>query len=230
MTAAEALARIRALCRPASVAHIGGFRPPKNKETSWFGGNFLGLPREEWPQGTSAPLIPLLQLRIDELPYCPSALERVQLLTVFYDTERLSTPVDNGDGWLIRTYPDITVLEPLPMPDPGPDWPRIFPIRWEFVSEDAPNWESSWELDSEAMQVINAREDGIDNHGDLPRCFSTKVGGWPTYIQGKPHISDHNFVLQIASEEKPLWNLCDSGTIYIYCLPEGIWQMHLDFF
>lgn len=230
MTAAEALTRIRAFCRPASVVQIGGFRPPENLDTSWFGGNFLGLPGESWPQGQSAPMVPLLQVRIDELPYCPLALEGIQLFTVFYDTETLSTPVDNGDGWLIRTYPDIAALKPLSAPAPGPDWPRVFPIKWTVIPEDAPEWETSWSLDQEAMDIINAQEDGTDDHGDLPRYYRTKVGGWPTYIQGAPNLPGKDFVLQIASEEKPQWNLWDSGTIYIYCSPEGKWQMHLDFF
>lgn len=230
MTAAEALTRIRAFCRPASVAQIGGFRPPEYLDTSWFGGNFLGLPGENWPQGQSTPMIPLLQVRINELPYCPPALVGIQLLTVFYDTETLSTPVDNGDGWLIRAYSDIAALEPLSAPAPGPDWPRVFPIRWTLIAEDNPGWETSWELDPAALQVINASENASQRHSDLPRCYTTKVGGWPTYIQGAPDLPGKDFVLQIASEEKPQWSLWDSGTIYIYRSPEGKWQMHLDFF
>ncbi|MGC4044693.1 MAG: DUF1963 domain-containing protein [Armatimonas sp.] len=230
MTAAEALDRIRSFCRPASVAQIGGFRPPENKDTSWFGSNFLGLPGEEWPQGQSAPMNPLLQVRVDELPYCPLPLKDSQLVTVFYDSETVSTPVNNGDGWLIRTYPDIAALKPLTAPPVGSDWPRLFPIKWALVPDDAPEWETSWSLDQEAMDIINAQDSGIDDYGDLPRCYRTKVGGWPTYIQGAPNLDSSDFVLQIASEEKPWWNLVDGGAIYIYCSPQGQWQMHLDFF
>jgi hypothetical protein len=230
MTAEEALARIRAFSRPASVAQIGGFRPPEDLFTSWFGGNFLGLPGENWPEGKSGPMIPLLQIRIDELPYCPLHLSHFQLVNIYFDEETIRTTANKKDGCLVRTYSTLGHLKPLQMPTPGNHWPKIFPIRWTFSPEDCPGWEDSWKLDEQAMEIINGSDDSSDAHGDLPCCFSTKVGGWPTYIQGAPNIDSCDFVIQIDSEEKPRWMLVDNGNIYLYCSEEGDWQMHLDFY
>jgi Domain of unknown function (DUF1963) len=230
MTIEQALERVLALSRPASVAQIGGFRPPTTVFTSWFGGNFLGLPEETWPESQSGPMIPLLQIRTDELPYCPHCLQEFQLLTIFYDGITLKTPVENGDGWLLRAYSDISVLKLLLGPQPGEYWPKVFPIHWTLAEQDAPGWEDSWGFDEAAMHVLNASNAASDAHGDLPRCYSTKIGGWPTYIQGAPDIDGAEFVLQIDSEEKPQWMLADNGNIYVYRSSEGVFRMHLDFY
>jgi hypothetical protein len=44
--------------RPASVAQIGGFRPPQSLLTSWFGGHFFGAQSEVWPTFGNAPMLP----------------------------------------------------------------------------------------------------------------------------------------------------------------------------
>jgi hypothetical protein len=230
MTVEQALTQIRAFSRSASVALIGGFRPPDHVSTSWFGGNFLGLPEETWPESPFGPMVPLLQVRIDELPYCPPSLREFQLLTIFYDGITLITPVENGNGWLLRAYSDISCLKPLLSPATGQSWPKVFPIRWILAEQDAPGWEDSWGLDESGMHVLNASNDASDAHGDLPRCYSTKIGGWPTYIQGAPDIDGAEFVLQIDSEEKPQWMLADNGNIYVYRSSEGVFLMHLDFY
>lgn len=230
MTCDEALTCLHGFSRPASVAQIGGFRPPEQAITSWFGGSFLGLPEEPWPVGAVLPMVPLLQVRTDELPYCPPALDGVALLTIFWEPDRITRPLIQGDSWQIRSYPRLEGLRPLPMPTPGTRWPKPFPIQWTLAEEDAPAWEDSWRLAPDAMTIINDDDDGIDIHGDLPRHFGTKVGGWPTYIQGAPQLDGRDFVLQIASEEKPSWMLVDNGKMYLFRTTEGTWKLHLDFY
>lgn len=228
MTTDEALLRIQSHVRPVSVAQIGGFRPTENPLTSWFGGNFVGLLGEQWPMGATEPMVPLIQVRTDELPYCPPQLAGIALLNVFWEYGKVFTPLDNGDGWIIRTYQTLEGLFPLPMPDSKKRWPKTLTIHWSLEPEDNPGWENAWICNSEAMEVINADEDATSEFEDLPRSYRTKVGGWPTFIQGAK-LSGQDFVLQIASEEKPNWMLVDNGIIYIFCTPEGHWQMHLDF-
>ena len=57
--------------RKASLAQLGGFRPPDTPYTAWFGGNFIGYASDEWPTTPHGPMLPLLQVIIAELPYCP---------------------------------------------------------------------------------------------------------------------------------------------------------------
>lgn len=230
MTTDEALARIQALARPASVAEIGGFRPPDTPLTSWFGGNFVGLPGEEWPMGANELMVPLLQGRTDELPQVPEALEGIALFCVFYDISQRRRPLDSGDGWQIRTYNSLEGLEPLAAPTPGTRWPKTLPIRWQLATDDTPDWEDGWDLDAEAMTVINADDDGIELYGELPQYFTTKVGGWPSYIQSSLGWPPQEFVMQIASEQKPHWMLLDNGRLYLFRNPAGLWRLHLDFY
>src|SRR5688500_15808023 len=92
--------------RKASVAQIGGFRPPETSLTSWFGGHFVGAPDEAWPLNDGEPMLPLLQARTDELPYVPEQLKGVALFNVFCGPRKLpiDLPAATGNGWLIRCY------------------------------------------------------------------------------------------------------------------------------
>src|SRR5438046_2005793 len=65
---ANAFAAIDKMLRPASIARIGGFRPPLTPITSWFGGNFLAYPDDRWPDCGDGPMLPLLQVLVEELP------------------------------------------------------------------------------------------------------------------------------------------------------------------
>ncbi len=109
----QTFAAVDRLLRPASIAQVGGFRPPPALVTSWFGGQFLGLPEERWPESRGRPMAPLLQIRTDELPCCPQALAPAALLTLFVDTAELPVDTVNGDGWCIRTYATLNDLTPL---------------------------------------------------------------------------------------------------------------------
>lgn len=55
---------------------------------------------------------------------------------------------------------------------------------------------------------------------------STKVGGWPSYMQGAPSQMG-SFAFQIDSEEKPAWMLGDNGTMYFFRQNDE-WSLHWD--
>ena len=59
-------------------------------------------------------MVPLLQARTDELPYCPQQLNGIAFLTVYCDCQELPVdlPAVNGEGWLIRTYDSVDSLDP----------------------------------------------------------------------------------------------------------------------
>jgi hypothetical protein len=214
--------------RTPSVAEIGGFRPQPGLKSS-FGGNFWLPAGEEWPQSHGKPMLPLLQVVIDELPVCPPALQAAKVLQVFADQDELpiDLPAKNGDRFLVITRRD----EPLEPTEPPFKFamPRPFQVRWLGGAPEGPSWE-------EAGAFI---EPGVlDEFVQLDDCFelysdryygasSTKVGGWATYIQGVVDLPGE-FIFQIASEEKPRWMIGDNGNMYFYLSRGGEWLMSWD--
>lgn len=212
--------------RKASVAQIGGFRPPETPLTSWFGGRFVGDPHETWPLNEGGPMLPLLQVRTDELPYVPEQLRGVALFNVFVWPRKLpvNLPAPNGSGWLIRCYRSLDALQPL-AGEPK-SHVRPFPIRWSLAESEGPGWEDAWGVTD--LSAFNELPDAIDLFYDRYENRScTKVGGWPSYIQGAPAENSGDFVFQIGSEEKPNWMWGDNGIGYFY-FRGGEWVMRWD--
>lgn len=210
--------------RCTSIAEIGGFRPPAEGISSYFGGRFVAAPDETWPMNDGQPMLPLLQVRIDELPYCPQELANLALLNVFIGPEELplDLPAENGDGWLLRGYPSLDGLVPLSPPCEVAI--RPFPIRWHLSKTEGPQWEDAWPLHD--LTEFNKLEDAIDLFYDrYDQHARTKVGGWPSCIQGS--MGSDDFVFQIGSEEKPNWMWGDNGKGYFY-LRDGKWLMNWD--
>jgi hypothetical protein len=209
--------------RRASIAQIGGFRPPDDPASSWFGGRFVSLPGEPWPTWQEQEMLSLLQIRVDELPYRPSQLDGVALVTVFVDRDDLPYNTPNGQGWLVRTYPSAAGL--VPLPEPGAGSPiRRFPIRWTLCEDEGPDWEDAWRVVD--LSEFNALDRSyMDQFHDRYRNHSgTKVGGWPSLIQYE--LSGvGEFVFQIGSEEKPGWMWGDLGIGYFCLSPNGEWQL-----
>lgn len=205
------------------MAQVGGFRPPDDPLGSWFGGTFVGLPDEQWPTFDGRKMWPLLQARIDELPFVPDELAEIALMTVFVTSEYFAVDnARNGDGWLLRTYASTDGLQPLSDP-PEDSQVRRFPIRWEHRSNEAPDWEDHGTLPEGASDALSrAVFDAF--HDEYDRAHATKIGGWPAYVQGTLTVPGR-FVFQIDTEEKAHWSWGDNGTAY-FCRDEhGEWWM-----
>lgn len=130
------------LLRPASIAHVGGFRPPKTPLTSWFCRG-VGRSTESLPLWQGEPMFPLIQVRVSELPFVPSQLHDIALLVLFHNLHTHPFDLPHGEGWLIREYADFTDLRPLP----AVSIPyKPFPIRWSRVEDDTPGWEDLEEV------------------------------------------------------------------------------------
>ena len=211
--------------RKASIAQVGGFRPPDDPLTSWFGGHFLALPDESWPENDHGPMLPLIQVRTDELPYKPNFLSDIAFFTVFIDCKEL--PVDaatNGDHWIIRTYKTLDGLTPIT--PPVESWLRPFPIKWSLTEDEGPQWDDAWGLHD--LRPFNGLNDCINLFYDRYHQHSfTKIGGWPSYIQSGMYDPDR-FVLQIGSEEKPRWMWGDNGNGYFYIDEKDEWILLWD--
>lgn len=210
--------------RRASIAEIGGFRPPEVPITSYFGGRFVGESGEDWPQWENEPMLPLLQIKTDELPHRPQALDGIVLLNVFIGSKELpiDLPAENGNGWLLRTYSSMEGLSPLTTPSES--WIRPFPIRWKLSETEGPQWEDAWGLYD--LTEFNKLGDAVNLfYARYKRHYLTKVGGWPSFIQGSP--GSEGYVFQIGSEEKPRWMWGDNGNGY-FSFKEGKWFLYWD--
>lgn len=213
--------------RSASLAEIGGFRPPADARTSWFGGNFVLPSSEQWPSSGGGPMIPLLQIVVAELPYAPPQLDGAALVQVFIDSRALplELPARNGNGWLLTSRSQLSGLERRMTP-PEVAIVRPFPVRWRRTDNEAPSWDEAW--DDGTHDEFMRRHDAIDLFYDRYQSHTfTKVGGWPSWIQSAVRPGGEHFVLQISSEEKPRWMVGDNGNLYVFNVA-GEWLLQWD--
>jgi len=214
--------------RPVSVAQIGGFRPDDDV-ISWFGGKFIAHPTDPWPKLNNAPSIPLLQLKCAELPFVPEFLSDIDVMQVFSAADQLPVdlPASNGEGFLIRTFSCQEVVE---APDaPSFNFLKPFQIRWHAGPLEGPTWEEAYyHVTDHLVREYVETDDPFGRFNDrYERHYTTKVGGWASYIQGivKPEAE---YVFQIGSEEKPNWMVGDNGNMYFYREDDGSWLMGWD--
>ncbi|NHZ80304.1 DUF1963 domain-containing protein [Massilia sp. CCM 8695] len=217
------LDQLRLALRSASLGTAGGFRPPQDPLTSWFGRG-VGLPHETLPEFEGSAMFPLLQIRVSELPFVPEQLRDVALLVLFQNLSRHPFDLPHGEGWLIREYASVDGLVALP----GVAHPcRPFPIRWTRVDDDAPGWEGAWEI--VGLTAVNGGEAASDAFfDDFSRHIGTKVGGYPYEIQHGAGL--HDFVFQVGSEEKVGWMWGDNGVGYFYRSSDGQWRWECQFY
>lgn len=226
--AKEALASLRRNLRPASLAQIGGFRPPDNPLTSWFGKG-VALESEPLPEYNGKPMFPLLQINTSELPFIPQELSNTALLVLYLNRDEFPFDKSHGDGWLIREYASLGDLEPLPSDD-LPLVVKPFPIHWTLVEDDAPSWEDSGSVIS-GMEYINDDEEASEAfYTEFKRYHQTKVGGYPDCIQHEALRANTEFVFQVGSEEKAQWMWAENGIGYFYKDATGKWSWDCQFY
>lgn len=208
----EALDLLQQKSKKASVAEIGGFRPPDNPTTSWFGGLGVGHAGESLPIYQNHEMIPLLQINVTELPYVPPGLSDIKLLILFMNPVSIPFDKPHGEGWLIREYKSLDDLVPLPEAKVTPIV-RPFPVKWRLEEGETPGWEDAWDVVD--LTSVNEDEEGteifLENMKNDP---GTKVGGYPSEIQHGVGLD--GYVFQVGSEEKPGWMWGDNGIGYFF--------------
>ncbi len=201
---------------------IGGFQPPTDPRTSWFGAVNLCAPGESWPEFEGAPMWPLAQLVLSQLPFRPPRLDDLAVITVFvgpHQLPRLSAP--NGEGWCLRAYGPGISLVPLAAP-PIQAPVRPFPLRPIVVEEDYPMHEDVprdvWPLVDQLEQTEGSEYYDCDF---VKTADGLKLGGWPSLIQSEifwapnqAHPARPEFVFQIDSTEKGNWGWGHGGVGY----------------
>jgi hypothetical protein len=212
--------------RKASIAQVGGFRPPDDPLASWFGGQGVGLPGEVLPKYNGKDMFPLLQVNVTELPFVPDELKNVKLFVVFLNRESIPFDKKHGDGWLIREYASLDNL--VPLPKTNANIAKTLPIGWSLSETEAPDWETAWSVVD--LTPINDDEEASDLFFEKYRNYSgTKVGGWPSEIQHGLE-TEGAFVFQIGSEEKAGWIWADNGIGYFVKDQSGEWLFKCKFY
>ncbi len=214
----QTFAELAKIARPVSIAQIGGFRPPEDPLTSWFGrGVCLASETEVSSNGQS--LFPLLQVRVSELPEVPKALEGIALLVVYLNPADIPFDKPHGDGWLVREYRTLDGL--IPCPTGAPQGVKPLPIKWIAGKPERPDWEQASELlDLDALDESDSARERFDK---LPHHGATKIGGYPSEIQSLVENAD-DYVLQIGSEEKAHWQWSDNGIATFARDANGQWS------
>jgi uncharacterized protein YwqG len=88
---------------------------------------------------------------------------------------------------------------------------------------EGPCWEDAWDLyDLTKFNELDESDTFFDRYTSHS---GTKIGGWPSFIQGSPGAKD--YVFQIGSEEKANWAWGDAGTGYFF-LRDGEWFLDWD--
>ena len=182
------------------------------------------MPGESLPIYNGRQMFPLLQVKIEELPFVPARLEDTKFLTVFFNRDELPFDNPHGEGWEIREYTSLDGLVELPDSTEAP-MVKDFPIQWSLIDDDAPDWENAWEMVD--LTPINDADDErfFDEYN---RYSCTKFGGFPCCIQHGHELD--GFIFQIGSEEKPGWMWADNGIAYFNKDDEGTWKWNTQFY
>ncbi|MEX1015615.1 MAG: DUF1963 domain-containing protein [Phycisphaeraceae bacterium] len=180
---------------------------------SWFGRVNVALPDETWPHWNDRPLWPLCQLNLTELPWRPSVLDDLEMITLFVDDDHPQMDEPNGSSWVLRAYPRLASLQSVNPPnfhEPPPM--RAMSIQWSEPVVDFPTHDL---LPNDIPAVLR------EQYYDLKvfECQDgSKAGGWPYCVQAEPgwmlENSNHRFAFQIGSEEEAHWMWGDLGTAY----------------
>ncbi len=201
------------IIRKSVELEIGGQRPNNNFRSSWFGKVCLAEKHEAWPVYDGKPMKPLCQINLSELEFKPNTLNGIDFITIFIADEN-NVPIieSNGNGWLLRSYPDINKLERINRPDLKSTI-KEFQMFPKGCSIDYPTWEDC------PVQIPNKYEANF--HEIFANKSGFKIGGWPTLIQGPifsgidpSNKTEYAFQIDSVATDKAGFYLGDSGVLY----------------
>lgn len=213
------------IVRPALALEIGNFEPTGRNTASYFGVVKLARPEETWPMSEGRPMIPLLQLNLEEAAFKPAGLEDLAMICVFLDPDCLpdtsihvdtrSAPDEENGGWWIRTYKSLDELVPV---DAALHGSSIKPAEARWSSSIASDYPCHDHLPVGFEELVGGdyyEQDGVKT------LEGTKIGGWPLNVQSEQWwderltAEDFRYVLQIDSEYALGWSWGDGGLAYL---------------
>ncbi len=221
------------LVKKATSLTIGSFKPTGSDKESWLGRVSFYKEEEGIPEDSvGLPMLPLLQLSLEGLPFVPEGLKNIKMLTVFVSEDLPTGLADNGDDWLLREYSQDDQLVHKDLHNPE-SYVRPFPLKATLIPEDYPVWDGGdipADLEDEILKLEDAGE--IEDYYDMvENNYGHKLGGYATFYQsGIDFGEDFAFTLQIASDEKARLNIIDNGTIFLAKNSKtGEWRLYVDF-
>ncbi len=230
MNLATLLEQIR---RPCTTFEVGGFRPTNALEESWLGRVSHFLPDEELPVDKHGnQMMALGQFYLPALPYVPTSLSKVSVLTVFVSPE-IEGDSDLMEGCFeVREYPEVNRLV-RPETEISGSGLKPFPLRPQLVESDHPVWDCGGLTREQADAFLALeRSKEISNYYDVTsHVDGHKFGGYPSFCQSGVDLHPHEFVFQISSDAKIQLNVIDNGSLTFWRHPKlGTWKLYYDFY
>lgn len=232
MTVVEIKDKIK---RKATILKTGGKKPTGNLLESWIGSVRWSLENESIPQDKSDKnMILLATIFIKELPYIPTELNGLDLLTIFMSLDVYDnlTEEDLSPWFVIRQY---SSLDGLVQREWYADIVKPFPLFPQLVDNDFPTWDCggiSSDVEDEILALEN--DEGVDYFNDICEEMygQHKLGGYPCFCQsGYWFGNGYEFVIQISSDEKAKFNIVDCGNFYFYYnVEKEDWKVYCDFY
>jgi uncharacterized protein YwqG len=152
------------LAKRATQLSAGGFKPTYSDKESWIGRVAFYKEEESIPEDANGiPMLPLLQLSLEGLPYIPDGLENTRMITVFISEDLLI------DGYPAASNDLPGGLSGRSLSAPN-DLPTGLSGRSLSASNDLPTGLSAngngWVLReySKEDQLINKRLENLDNY------------------------------------------------------------------
>lgn len=209
------------LYKQATIFKTVGIKPTNSIGESFIGSVRWQMENEDTPKDSSGSnMSPLATIFLQNLPFLPTALEGIKLITVFVSFEDVynNLEVDNLSPYFsIRTYSSLDGLIPCHL---KAQKLKPFPLKHKSISNDLPMWDGNG-IPQKIKDIILEMEEkeGIDYYSDIcPNLYPKhKVGGYGTFCQsGYDQGNGYEFVMQIVSDEKANLNILDRGSFYFY--------------
>ena len=163
---------------------------------------------EEWPSYEGAALIPLLQLDCRTIAPLPRSLQGIAYLTMFARPD----PMIARRDLVIRTYrkedPICHVEPPRGAVAKQPTFMQIGPVE--------ENYPDANDLPRGLRAMLEVEMPGSPILKESDHRFSTRIGGWPAWLQESGVYSYGEFVLQIDRLDVPTLRGGDSAVHYFF--------------
>lgn len=223
------------LAKKAVVFETGGKRPTGDLLESWIGSVCWQHEGETIPKDKSGnDLAPIATIFLKDLPFLPLELTGIELLTILMSKDVWNNLIseDLSPWFCIRTYSSLDKLVPCKYQT---DMIKPFPLIPQLIDNDYPCWDGGGipeEMEANILQLETT--EGIDYFDDICEEIYAqhKVGGYPAFCQsGYSFGNGYEFVMQISSDAKALFNIVDSGKLYFFYNPQiSDWKVYCDFY
>ncbi len=232
-----ARARLEEVILPANFGELGGFRPKNTEDrcASWWGGNFLSMEGEGIPRcdASGNEMLPIFQVKTDELPFVPEFLDGITLMTLWFDPETEHIwEAKNGTGFVIRTYGSLDNLVPVGLGYRQHKTLPTFPIRWHLHNHDLPDWEDFADQIPSSVACQNDSSWFFDHAGfearaTLQQTMPIKIGGHAQWWQSPQEVEDSKFGFFLDSTPRGSFGFPAGGNANFFFGANG-WEMRVD--